>query len=198
MLMFRFDVSLHKPLLRLLLAAGLGATATVRADDLGDVRQLMDAGQSAAALQRADQFLATNAKDPQMRFLKGVILAETKRDAEAVTLFQKLSEDYPDLAEPYNNLAVLYAAHGDYAKARATLDLALRANPDYAAAHENLGDVYAAMAAQSYAHALALEPNNVTVLPKLALVRTLYKHPSRPAARRGLPSASTPATAGPR
>ncbi|MBC7731627.1 MAG: hypothetical protein H7306_06970, partial [Bacteriovorax sp.] len=42
-------------------------------------------------------------------------------------------------------------------------------------AHENLGDVHAALAGQSYARALQLEPKNVTVPPKLALVRELYK-----------------------
>jgi tetratricopeptide (TPR) repeat protein len=110
-----------------------------------------------------------------MRFMKGVMLADAKRDAEAMALFQKLTEDYPDLAEPYNNLAALYAASGDYSKARATLEQALRTNPSYATAHENLGDVYAALAAQSYTRAQKFDPANVSVAPKLALVRGLYK-----------------------
>jgi tetratricopeptide (TPR) repeat protein len=151
---------------------------SVQADDLSDVQRLYYSGQASVAMQRADRFLATNPKDPQMRFLKGVMLADAKRDSEAIALFQKLSEDYPDVAEPYNNLAALYAAGGDYAKARATLEQALRTNPTYATAHENLGDVYAAMAAQSYARALKLDPGNVTVPPKLALMRELYKHPN--------------------
>ena len=123
-----------------------------------------------------------------MRFLKGVMLSDSKLDTQAIAQFQKLTEDYPDLAEPYNNLAALYAAAGDYAKARATLEQALRTNPGYATAHENLGDVHAALASQSYARALQLEPKNVTVPPKLALVRELFK-------RRDV-GASGPATAG--
>ena len=74
------------------------------------MQRLYYSGQSAAAMERADQFLATKPKDPQMRFIKGVMLADAKRNAEATTLFQQLTEDYPDLAEPYNNLAALYAA----------------------------------------------------------------------------------------
>jgi tetratricopeptide (TPR) repeat protein len=164
---------------RLLPIALLGTALAAHADDLADVQRLYYAGQPAAAMERADEFLSAHPKDAQMRFVKGVMLTDAKRDTEAITLFQKLSEDHPDLAEPYNNLAVLYAGAGDYAKARATLDQALRTNPMYATAHENLGDVHAALAAQSYARALKLDPGNVTVPPKLALVRELYKHSAR-------------------
>jgi tetratricopeptide (TPR) repeat protein len=160
---------------RLLLLACLVFASGARAQDLSEVQRLYYSGQAAAAMQRADQFLALNPRDPQMRFMKGVMLADNKRDAEAIALFQKLTEDYPDLAEPYNNLAALYAAGGDYSKARTTLEQAIRTNPSYATAHENLGDVYAALAAQSYNRALRLDPRNVTVPPKLALVREMYK-----------------------
>jgi tetratricopeptide (TPR) repeat protein len=169
---------LSRQWLTCLLAAACVVLAPVaRADDLADVQRLYYSGQAAAAMQRADQFLATTPGDPQMRFMKGVMLTDAKRNMEAIALFQKLSDDYPDLAEPYNNLAALYAAAGDYAKARATLEQALRMNPGYATAHENLGDVYAALAAQSYARALKLDPGNLSVPPKLAIVRELYKRP---------------------
>jgi tetratricopeptide (TPR) repeat protein len=180
--------STHSVIL-LLLVASLGAAPTARADDLGDVQRLYHTGHAAAAMQRADEFLGTHPKDAPMRFVKGVMLAEAKRDAEAIALFQKISEDYPDLAEPYNNLAVLYAGAGDYTKAQATLELAVRTNPGYGTAHENLGDVHAALAAQSYARALKLDPGSVTVPPKLAIVRELYKQ--GPAAASGITSPST-------
>ncbi len=157
----------------------LGTSSAVRADALSDVRALHYSGQSAAAIGRADEFLAITPNDPPMRFLKGVMLADAKRDAEAIELFQKLTEDYPDLAEPYNNLAAIYASAGDYIKARAALEQALRTNPGYSTAHENLGDVYAALASRSYARALQLEPRNVSVPPKLASVRELFKSKPR-------------------
>ena len=174
------------------IAVCLGGPLAARADELGDVQRLYYSGQSDAAMQRADRFLADHPRDPQMRFMKGVMLADAKRNSEAITVLQKLSDDFPDLAEPYNNLATLYAAEGDYAKARATLEQALRMNPGYATAHENLGDVHAALAAQSYARALKLDPGNVSVPPKLALVRGLFKPAGAASAAA---AASTPASA---
>ena len=155
-------------------AAPTASTAPVTTV-IADVHRLHSAGQTAAALALADKYLATKPNDAQMRFLKGVILAESQRSAEAISIFQKLVDDYPDLAEPYNNLAALYAAGGDYTRARATLEQAVRANPSYATAHENLGDVYAALASQSYARAQKLEPVNGALESKLALVRELFK-----------------------
>ena len=143
------------------------------ADDLAEVTRLHHAGQTAAALQRADQYLATHPRDPEMRFLEAVILADSNRRTEAVAVLEKLTQDYPDLAEPYNNLAALYAAAGNYEKARAALEQALRLNPGYATAHENLGDVYTALAGQSYATALRLDPGRAGIAAKLELVRRL-------------------------
>ncbi len=193
--MHRLNLSPRQSLVRLLLAAWLSAAFAAQADELADVQRLYYSGQAAAAMQRADQFLATNPRDPQMRFIKGVMLTDAKRSMEAIALFQKLSDDFPDLAEPYNNLAALYAASGDYAKARATLEQALRINPGYATAHENLGDVYAALAAQSYARAQKFDPGNVSVAPKLALVRELYKRPVAGAATAPVAAAAASAAA---
>ena len=171
----RPSFTLRSALNRLLISLVATVAIAAHADELADVQRLYYSGKAADALQRADAFLAANPGEPQMLFMKGVMLADAHRDVEAVALFLKLTEDHPDLAEPYNNLAALYAAGGDYAKARATLEQALRTNPNYATAHENLGDVHAALAAQSYGRALKLDPRNVTVPPKLELVRSLYK-----------------------
>lgn len=143
------------------------------ADELDEVSRLHRTGQDAAALQQADRFLAAHPRDPQMRFMKAVILGDEGRTVEARTILESLTEDYPDLAEPYNNLAALYAASGDYPKARAALEQALRLKPDYATAHENLGDIYATLAGRSYAEALRLDPARPGIAAKLALVRQL-------------------------
>jgi tetratricopeptide (TPR) repeat protein len=144
------------------------------ADEYSEVNRLVRAGQVAEAMNKADQFLAGKPRDPQMRFLRGVILTETGKTSEAIATFVKLTEEFPELPEPYNNLAVLYAAQNQFDKARQALEMAIRTNPSYATAHENLGDVYAKLASQAYSKALQLDGNNAGVPPKLALIRNLF------------------------
>ena len=144
------------------------------ADDYSDVSQLVRAGKYPEALSKADQFLSGQPKDAQMRFLKGVIQRESGKPSDAIATFTRLTEDYPELPEPYNNLAVLYAGQGQYDKARTALEMAIRTNPSYSTAHENLGDVYAKLASQAYNKALQLDTNNAAVVPKLALIRELF------------------------
>jgi tetratricopeptide (TPR) repeat protein len=161
--------------LRLLaLAAALCVPLSAFADDYADVNQLLRSGKPAEAMAKADQYLATKPKDPQMRFLKGVIQTEAGHKDDAIATFSKLNEDYPELPEPYNNLAVLYAEQSQFDKARAALEAAVRANPSYAIAHENLGDVYARMAGIAYSKAQQLDSRNTSVQPKLALIRQLF------------------------
>ncbi len=154
------------------LLAALSALPAL-ADDFSDVSKLMRSSQYAEALTKADAFLSKNPRDAQMRFLKGVILTEQNKSAEAIAIFTKLTEDYPGLPEPYNNLAVLYAAAGQYDKARTALDSAIRTNPSYATAYENLGDVHAKLASQAYDKALQLDSGNSNAKSKLTLVRSL-------------------------
>ena len=172
------------------LAAALGAPL-VHADEYSDVNQLVRAGKLADALGKADQYLAGKPRDPQMRFLKGVIQTESGKPNDAISTFLKLTEDYPELPKPYNNLAVLYAGQGQYEKARAALEMAIRTNPSYATAQENLGDVYAKLASQAYSKALQLDSNNTGVQPKLALIRDLFA----PGAKGVRPTAVTVAAA---
>lgn len=147
--------------------------STAHASEMSDINKLMRAGQYAEALTKTDAVLAKHPRDAQLRFTKGLILAEQNRSAEAIAVFTKLTEDFPDLPEPYNNLAVLYAADGQYDKARAALDMAMRTNPTYATALENLGDVYAKLASQAYDKALQIDPGANVPQPKLTLLRSL-------------------------
>jgi Flp pilus assembly protein TadD len=155
-----------------LLLAALPVFATVEETD--EVTRLHRSGSSTAAVRLADKILATRPKDLQMRFLKGVVLAESQRAAQAIEVFQGLTEDFPELAEPYNNLATLLAANGDLERARIALEQALRSNPGYTIAHENLGDVHGMLASRAYARALALDPANQRLSAKLTLVRELF------------------------
>jgi Flp pilus assembly protein TadD len=132
------------------------------------------------ALKVLDVALKASPRDPQLRFLYGVILADRGRAAEAADVFQQLTEDFPELPEPYNNLAVVYAAAGDLDKARAALENAVRALPGYALAHENLGDVYLRMAARSYERATKADARSASARDRLALARELLSRVAGP------------------
>jgi tetratricopeptide (TPR) repeat protein len=152
----------------------LSFTLSAHADEVQDANQLFKQKQYDQALQKVDSFLATKPKDAQARFLKGLILTEQGKTDDAIKIFSSLTEDYPELPEPYNNLAVLYAGQGKYDKARVALEMAIRTHPSYATAHENLGDIYAKMASQAYDRALQLDSNNTSTKTKLALIKELF------------------------
>jgi tetratricopeptide (TPR) repeat protein len=154
-----------------MLAVSSGAQ---NAASLEEVKGLIRDRQYAEALPRLDEFLEVNPEDAEARFLKGLVLVEEGRSDEAVEVFRALGDDYPELPEPHNNLAVLYAAKGEYGLARESLLTAIRTHPSYATAHENLGDIYARMAGIAYGKALQIDLENETARIKLAMVRELF------------------------
>ncbi len=157
----------------LIVLGALIGTATTWADDYQEGSRLLKEGKRAEALDRVNAFLSQHPKDARARFLKGVILTEQSKTEDAIKVFTELTQDYPELPEPYNNLAVLYASQGDYQKARKALETAIRTHPSYAVAHENLGDIYATLASQAYDKALQLDSSNATARKKLALIKEL-------------------------
>lgn len=179
-----------------LTAATLGSPlAWAQGDEYAEVNRLVRAGQLNEAMLKVDQYLAGKPRDPQMRFIKGVIQTESGKSNDAIATFAKLTEDYPELPEPYNNLAVLYAGQSQFDKARAALEMAIRTNPSYATAHENLGDVYAKLASQAYSKALQLDSNNQGVAPKLSLIRNLFAADARSARPATAVAAAAPSAA---
>jgi tetratricopeptide (TPR) repeat protein len=161
-------------------AALLALAPAVHADTLQDISKQIKQGQHAQALEQIDKYLAGKPKDAQGRFLKGIVLTEMNKPNEAIAVFSKLTEDYPELPEPYNNLAVIYAQQKQYDKAKQALEMAIRTHPSYATAHENLGDIYARLASQAYDKALQIDSSNSSAQNKLALIRDLMSTASRP------------------
>ncbi len=157
-------------------------SAPAAGDPLENIKQLIRGGEYEKALPRLNSFLKDNPQHAEARFLKGLALAEEGRAGDAQAVFLALTGDFPDLPEPHNNLAVLYAANGDYALARDSLLLAISTHPSYATAHENLGDIYARMAGIAYGKALEIDGDNHTARVKLAMVRELFSERG-PAAR---------------
>ena len=163
----------RRTLVALAFAAAALACGTASADEILEASKLLRAGQHAQALERVNKILAGKPRDAQARFLKGLIFTEQGNTKEAISMFQKLTEDFPELPEPYNNLAVIYAAQGQYDRARSALEQSIRTHPSYATAYENLGDVYAKLASQAYDKALQLDSTNSAAQNKLSLVRDL-------------------------
>ena len=159
--------------------AMLLAATPASADALQDISKMIKQGQHAQALEQVDKYLAGKPKDAQGRFLKGIILTEMNRANDAIGVFTKLTEEYPELPEPYNNLAVIYAQQKQFDKAKQALEMAIRTHPSYATAHENLGDIYARLASQAYDKALQIDSSNSSAQAKLALIRDLMGN-SRP------------------
>jgi tetratricopeptide (TPR) repeat protein len=162
----------------LILAVGvftlMGAVAPACADLMDEVYQLTDRKQYGAAMEKLDKFLEKNPNDAQARFLKGLVLTERGQRDDAIVIFRNLSQDYPDLPEPYNNLAVLYAEKGLYDEARSALKKAIKTHPTYATAHENMGDIYAKMASKSYRKALSLSGTNLAIKTKLDHIKRVF------------------------
>jgi Flp pilus assembly protein TadD len=167
-------------------------TAPVAADDLAAIQKLIRKGETTQAIEQLDAHLRTAPDDPQARFLKGVALADSGRGDDAIAVFTKLTEDHPELPEPYNNLAVLYAQRGLYERSRQALEMAIQAHPSYAIAYENLGDLYVKLASQAYDQAARLDARNKSAPRKLALARDLLAPPAK------APAKAAPATEDPK
>ena len=154
----------------LLCGALLAGAASAAVDEMAEISRLVQSGQLAEAMKRVDAGLTAKPGEARLRFNKGIILAQQNKPTEAITVLLKLTEDYPDLPEPYNNLAVLYAANGQYESARIALDKAIASNPGYGMAFENLGDVYAELASQAYEKAAKLD-GSAGAKAKVAAIR---------------------------
>jgi hypothetical protein len=136
-------------------AALCGAFAHASQEAVDEVSRLLEQGKAPQAAKQAEAYLKQNPADVQMRFLQGVIAAEQRQNAQAIKIFTALTRDYPSLPEPYNNLAVLYAAEGQERKASEVLEQAIRTNP-------------------SYAKALQLDGSRQAIQPKLALITQIF------------------------
>ncbi len=143
------------------------------ADIYDDVSLQIKNGNFTQAELQINKHLSAKPADPQMRFLKGVAQRATGQTDAALVTFLTLTQDYPELAEPHNNLAAIYASRNEFDKARLALEQAVRANPEYALAHENLGDIFAKLASLSYAKAAKFEPFATRAPAKIASINLM-------------------------
>lgn len=162
----------------LVILAGLAAPLLLNAQPATDnIHDLISAGKLDEALRTTTQNLSQDKDNINLQFLRGLILTKLNQLDQARDIFIQLTQEHPELPEPYNNLAVIYAAQGDFNKAQEALQEAINTHPSYATAHENMGDIYAKLASQAYNHALQLDKDNTTAKAKLSLINDLFSVP---------------------
>lgn len=182
------------PLVSLLLCFALVAPLPALADAVDNAAKLYQEGNDGDALERIEAYLVDHPKDPRARFLKAQLLTEKGEADQAIALYTLIIEEYPELAEPYNNLAVIYAQQGRYELARSYLEQAVQAFPEYSVGLENLGDVYVKLAEASYRDAAQYDKSSSGLKTKLTtLAQLLPEKPQAPVFRTPLPPKSVPA-----
>jgi len=160
--------------LLLLFSVSGSARADVSSDE---IQGLVNQGKLQDALEQTNQQLSKDRGNVTFLFLKGLILTKSNQLEQARQVFERLTEQHPDLPEPYNNLAVVYAALGEFDKAGGELQKAINTHPGYATVHENIGDIYAKMASRAYNQALQLHGENKSAKTKLSLISDLFSLP---------------------
>ncbi len=116
-----------------------------------------------------------NPKNVQVVFIRSRILIEQGQLEQARLVLVGLTEKFPELPEPYNNLAVLYASAGKLDLAREHLEMCLKLAPKYAIAMQNLADVYTRIAAEYYGQAYQLNRRLTESDRKRKLIEALTK-----------------------
>ncbi|MBT8142882.1 MAG: tetratricopeptide repeat protein [Gammaproteobacteria bacterium] len=163
--------------------------------DLNRARAYLEQGRTQEAILELEGDISADPNNAEARFLKGVALQAMKRHDEAIEMYSGLVNDFPELPEPWNNLAVLWADKQEFDKAEDALRAAIKTNKSYATAHENLGDIYTQRASIAYSDALSLQPPNSSAVEiKLSMIDNILLPPE---ARRQVVAQQTPANTRP-
>lgn len=139
------------------------------------VDKLIARGDYAEALAVIDEALAKNPLSVQLRFQRCVAYEKKGDAARAVKLYEDFITRYPEIPEPYNNLAAILAAQGNLDRAQSLVERSLALRPSFALAYDNLGQIYLAKARNAFDSALANAPGNRTIEKKLRAVDAILK-----------------------
>jgi Flp pilus assembly protein TadD len=162
-----------------LVLSGASGPAAGQVPSIGEIRASVARGDLPGALRQA--VAATQAKpdDAQLRFLLGVVHMDLQQDADALAIFTALTQQFPELPDPLNNIALLQARGGRLEEARQSLQSALRADPSHRAARANLGQVYLMLAVQAWELAASAAPGDSALLQRLVAARALLAPTAR-------------------
>jgi Flp pilus assembly protein TadD len=142
-----------------------------------EVAALLSQDRKADALARTQQALLVAPRDAQTRFLHALVQLELGRDAEALDGFTQLSQEFPELPEPLNNIALLQVRAGKLDAARVSLEAALRNSPSHRAARANLAEVHLMLAVAAWERLAQAAPLEARQAQRLQAVRALLAAP---------------------
>ncbi len=141
-----------------------------------EIKLLLKNGDYSHAEILINNFNGDNLNDPELLFYKGINETNLGKKNQAIDTFRDLTERFPELPEPFNNLAVLYAEKAQYRLAKEILEQAIKTNPSYLTAHINLGDIYTKMASEAYNKALEIDKSNNIAITKLSMITQLFNY----------------------
>ena len=130
-------------------------------------------GQWQRAMDSTRHALSTQPGSVHWQLLYSALLIQSGDWRAARCALQTMAQNFPELGAVHNNLAVVHAAQGDWHLAAQSLEDALRADPKYALAAENLAEAHLQLAEQALEQAQEMTPNNGEIKQRLAAVRAL-------------------------
>jgi colicin import membrane protein len=123
---------------------------------------------------------AGSASDALTLFVTARALAGQDKVNDAIEIYRSLTQMHPGLPEPFNNLGLLHLFQGRYENAELAFLEALRIDPRYGEAQENLGDVHARMALRAYDAAVRLEPDGRVAREKIKHLTPILRSETQP------------------
>jgi len=116
-------------------------------------------------------------------FVEALNLANQKKYEEAVAIYKKILNLFPDNAEAFNNLGSSYTSLKRYMQAKESFISAIMLRPEYSDAHYNLGIIYRILdettkAIDSYKKAIEHDSNHFDAYINLGNIYLEINNPS--------------------
>ena len=136
-------------------------------------QSMAENGNPGGALRQLETRLATNPQDSRAAYLKGLVLMQLGRGEEAERWYKMMQANFPNLPQPGNALAVIYAGRGDLPAAELALREVLAKHPEHNSARVNLARLYVQMAQAEYEKALKATPDNAMIARKIEALKAM-------------------------
>ena len=149
---------------------------TIAQNNTEEIKIFLKNGNYKKAENLINKTIENNLNNPEFLFYKGILETNLSKTNQAIDTFRDLTERFPELPEPFNNLAVLYAEKGQFRLAKEILEQAIKTNPSYLTAHINLGDIFTKMASEAYNKALEIDKSNNIAITKLSMITQLFNY----------------------